>query len=296
MLNFRTDMADERVSEYKKQNNLSNIDGVNLKKSKGKYFEITHVEVLDKKGEEALSKKIGKYISMEIEDVTLLEDETLEKITNEFSKIIKEVILPYNHSKVLVVGLGNKSVTPDSLGPKVIDKIDVTRHLFNFAKEFVKDTDICVSAISPGVLGTTGIETSEIINAIVKKIKPDLVIAIDSLASLSYSRVGKSIQITDTGISPGSGVKNKRKELSYNTLNVPVVAIGIPLVVDMAMITYETIQKIFNHFEITEDKLTYSFIADILKTENYMVTPKEIDVIVENLSIILAKSINKVLK
>lgn len=295
MLNFRTDMADERVSQYKTQNNISNIDGVTLKTDKGKYYEITFVEVLNEEGEKALSKKKGKYISMEIEDTYVLEEETLKKITEEFSKIIDNVISPYSHKEILVVGLGNKKVTPDSLGPKVVDNIDVTRHLFNYAKELVSDEDISVSAIAPGVLGTTGIETYEIINAIVKKIKPDLVIAIDSLASITKDRVGKSIQITDTGISPGSGVKNKRKELSIDTLKVPVIAIGIPLVVDMSTSTFEALQKIFTKLNIDKE-ISYDLLENVLETENYMVTPKEIDVIVENLARILAKSINKVLK
>lgn len=288
-ISYRTDMADERVSEYKKKFNKSKIDGVKVRKINEDLYTLTYVEVLNDKGEKALGKKKGKYVSLEILDTTLLEDMQKEKITEIFSEVINNLLKKYKAKSVLVVGLGNKSVTPDSLGPKVIDKINVTRHLFEYAKEFVTEEEKIVSAISPGVLGTTGIEVCEIVEAISKKIKPDLVLVIDSLASISKERVGKSLQITDTGIAPGAGVQNRRKELSMETLNIPVIAIGVPFVVDVATITFETIKKL-------DKEIEYKKIIEILDTENYMVTPKEIDIIVEDFSNILAKSINKVLE
>lgn len=288
-INYRTDMADERVLEYKKKFNKNDIDGVKINKIKQDLYTLTYVEVLNEQGEKALGKKKGKYVSLEIIDTTLLEEVDKEKITEIFASVIKDLLKEYKCKSILIVGLGNKSVTPDSLGPKVIDKINVTRHLFEYAKELVTDENKIVSAISPGVLGTTGIEVCEIIESISKKIKPDLVLVIDSLASMSKERVGKSLQITNTGIAPGAGVQNRRKELSSKTLKVPVVAIGVPFVVDAATITFEILQKLDKNIE-------YKKILEILETENYMVTPKEIDIIVEDFSNILAKSINKVLK
>lgn len=289
MINYRTDMADERVAEYKKKNKISKIDGIKIDTYQDKMYNFTCVEVLNEAGEKALEKKKGKYISLEINDVTYLEESEKEKIVDAFSNMIKELLKGYSHKSILVVGLGNKNVTPDSLGPKVIDKINVTRHLFTYAKDLVTDENFVISAIAPGVLGTTGIEVCEIVEAVSKKIKPDIVIVIDSLASISKDRVGKSLQITDTGIAPGAGVQNKRKELSKKTLNIPVIAIGVPFVVDAATITYETIQKL-------DSKISYKEIVNLLDTENYMVTPKEIDIIVEELSFMIAKSINKVLE
>ena len=288
-LNYRTDMADERVLEYKKKYNVSKIDGIQIEKKEEELYNLTYVEVLNEKGEKALGKKIGKYLSLEIRDTMLLEDTDKEKITNVFSEVITNFIKEYNPKSILVVGLGNKDVTPDSLGPKVIDKINVTRHIFTYAKELVTNESKIVSAISPGVLGTTGIEVCEIVEAISKKIKPDIVLVIDSLASISKERVGKSMQITDAGIAPGGGVQNRRKELSIETLKVPVIAIGVPFVVDVAKITFETMQKL-------DKKIEYKKIIEVLDTENYMVTPKEIDIIVEDFSVMLAKSINKVLE
>lgn len=217
----------------------------------------------------------------------------------------------------MLYGLGNIAVTPDSLGPKVTTYLDITRHVIKYAKEYVKDGTREVSAISPGVLGTTGIETAEIVRSVVEDLKPDLIIAIDSLASMSVHRVGKSVQLSNTGITPGAGVRNKRDGLNEETLKVPVIAIGVPLVVDMATITNEAIDKlitnvkeevtnysndnldknkateIFSHFEKDE---RYHMIANTLNTENYMVTPKEIDDYVAKISEIIASGINVALQ
>lgn len=313
-LNFRTDMADERVDTYKKVKNVSEVDGIKVETNNKDGIITTVVEVLNEQGKEALKKEIGKYITIEIADLSKLEKENNDEVSIILGEKIKELIGEDNAKSILVVGLGNEAATPDALGPKVTKEVNITRHIINFAKEFVEPNTRSISAIAPGVLGTTGIETSEIIFSIVEKIKPDIIIAIDSLASSSIHRIGNTIQLSNTGITPGAGVRNRREGLNENTLGVPVIAIGVPTVVDMATITNEAIDKMLDSakseikefsdkitekkkiesiFEYLEKDTRYDMIANILNTENYIVTPKEVDEVIDEMSAIIACGINK---
>jgi len=315
-LNFRTDMADERIDIYKKVHNLSEIDGVIVKSTDTDNVKITTVDITNENGEKALSKKMGKYITIESLNMEYLTEDEKQILISKVAEQIK-ILVNDDHKSIMIVGLGNIYVTPDALGPKVVKYLDITRHLLKFAKEYVDSNTREVSAISPGVLGTTGIETFEIIESVVNKVKPNMVIVIDSLASQSVHRVGKSIQLSNMGIVPGAGVKNKRVGINEETLKIPVIAIGVPTVVDMATITNEAIDKLIENSqkEITEfnnenlnDKHSssifnllnndnrYSMIANTLDTENYIVTPKEIDEIIDKMSEILASSINSISK
>lgn len=212
----------------------------------------------------------------------------------------------------MIVGLGNINITPDALGPKVVSYVNVTRHLLKYAKDLITEPVNEISAISPGVLGTTGIETEEIIHAITQNVNPDIIIAIDSLASMSVSRVGKTIQLSNTGITPGQGVGNTREGLNEKTLGRKVIAIGVPTVTDMATITNDAIDKVITSIgdeiknytdnvrplsnktmELLYSENRYSKIASILHTENYIVTPKEIDAVILKISEIIASSINE---
>lgn len=289
-INFRTDLADERVEEYKKVNSSEEVDGIIITKSVESDCNITHVEIINETGEKALGKPIGNYITIEIKDVSIITEDEKQKIIEIVSKKIKNLIVKFENKSVLVVGLGNKNATPDAIGPDTIEYIDITRHLLKYAKNLIDPTVREISAVAPGVLGTTGIETSEIVHSIVKKIKPAFIIVIDSLASSSIERVTKCLQLSDTGITPGSGVKNKRIGLNEKTLGVPVIAIGLPTVVDMATITSDTISRIYD-----DKENVYEEVAKVLDTENYMVTPKEIDIIVQKISEILASSLNEAL-
>lgn len=311
-INFKTDMADERVDTYKRVNNLTEIDGVKVESKNDEIVTTTTVDVLNENGATALSKEIGKYITMEIKDIKYLEEKDKNKIINTLSNEIKNLIGEDKTKSILVVGLGNIYVTPDSLGPKVVQSVDITRHLINFAKDLVEPDTRSVSALSPGVLGTTGIETSEIITSVCNEVKPDIVIAIDSLASSSINRLGTTIQLSNTGITPGAGVRNKREGINQNTLNVPVIAIGVPTVVDMATITSEAIdkmveftkQKIENGdnsvnkeqiekvINIFNDDNKYNMIANVLDTDNFIVTPKEIDDVIQIVSDLISSGIN----
>lgn len=311
-INFKTDMADERVDTYKRVNNLTEIDGVKVESKNDEIVTTTTVDVLNENGATALSKEIGKYITMEIKDIKYLEEKDKNKIINTLSNEIKNLIGEDKTKSILVVGLGNIYVTPDSLGPKVVQTVDITRHLINFAKDLVEPDTRSVSALSPGVLGTTGIETSEIITSVCNEVKPDIVIAIDSLASSSINRLGTTIQLSNTGITPGTGVRNKREGINQNTLNVPVIAIGVPTVVDMATITSEAIDKMV---EVTKQKIEngdnsvnkeqiekvinvfnddnkYNMIANVLDTDNFIVTPKEIDDVIQIVSDLISGGIN----
>jgi len=321
-LNFRTDMADERVDTYKRVHNLSEIDGIKVENKNLGKINTTIVDVLNDNGKNAVGKDIGKYITIEVQSMEYIEENEKEQIISEISNnieiLLKSVIENIGKdTSILIVGLGNEYVTPDSLGPKVVSYVDITRHLMRYAKEYMEPKTKEISGISPGVLGTTGIETVEIISSIVNKISPTLIIVIDSLASKSVSRVGKTIQLSNTGITPGAGVGNKRESLDKETLGVPVIVIGVPTTVDMATITNEAIDKLtqnlkteastyMNHginvnkvneiFELFEKDNRYSMIANALDTENYIVTPKEIDNLINKISEIIASSINTALR
>ena len=228
MYNFRTDLALERREIFRKNNNLEEIDGIEIEnKEIDPNLKVTKVDITNQNGEQAIGKPIGTYITIDIQKLRLAEQAEIQKSAEILSEELKEIINKHIESKddILVVGLGNIYVTPDSLGPKVINDIDVTRHIIKYLPQYIDENSRPVSAISPGVLGTTGIETLEILEGVVKEIKPKLLIVIDALASRSIERISSTIQLSDTGIVPGAGVGNTRKEISKNTLGIPVIAI-----------------------------------------------------------------------
>ena len=307
-MDFRTDLAVERRDIFKKANNIEkDIPGIESKENKvSESINVYTVIVKDRNGEQAIQKPIGEYITIDVKKMKNILDEEKEKIaktiSGELKRLISKLISPQD--EILIVGLGNLYSTPDSLGPKVIQNIDVTRHIFKYLPQYVGENDREVSAISPGVLGSTGIETQEILKGIVDNVKPKLIIAIDSLASKSVSRISSSIQISDTGIVPGAGVGNKRKELSKDTLGVNVISIGIPTVLDFATIVSEgldifidTLQdKAMSNEYLNELKAKdkYEEVKEALNIGEYnmIVTPKEIDELVENMKDVVARGIN----
>lgn len=281
--------------------------------------------------------KDGNYITISFEDIT--DHGARKRVESYLIDALKEIIKLNNindNASCLVVGLGNIKSTPDSLGVKVLDNITVTSHLYKIGD--VDDKYRMVSAISPGVLATTGIESADIITAVIKKTKPDFVIAIDALAARNIERINKTIQITDTGIHPGSGIGNIRVELSKKTLGIPIIAIGVPTVLLSSTIVYDTITYIIKYisylkensnleklkytrkkyknkikdYELSDtdkenllgllgtldDNDTHNLISEVLdSTElNMIVTPTEIDFLIDKLSILIARSINKSLE
>ena len=237
MINFRTDLALERRDLYRRANNIANeVDGLETQEEViGENIKITRVKILNEQGEQAIGKKRGNYITIDIKDLKIAGEEEIQKASEAVTKELKVLInhLIGNQEDILVVGLGNLYVTPDALGPKVIQDIDITRHILIYMPEALAPNTRPVSAVSPGVLGTTGIETLEILKGIVDNVHPKLVIVIDALASRSIERISSTVQISDTGIVPGAGVGNQRKELTTDTLGIPVIAIGVPTVVDI---------------------------------------------------------------
>ena len=300
MLNFRTDMADERVKECEKDGKIEGILSENI--DVNEKIKVTKVKVLNEKGKEKIGKDIGTYITVEIKEIEVVDKEELGKISNIISNQIKELIKPYK--SILVVGLGNIDTTVDSIGPKVIKDLKITRHLKKYAPNLINDEEREISGIAPGVLGTTGMETGEILKGIVEKIKPDAIIAIDALISRDISRLFKTIQISNTGIVPGAGIGNNRKEISKKTMGVPVIAIGVPTLVEAATIVADSIELIAHQFEefkelknaTKEEK--YRLIKAVLEPSKYnlTVTPKEVDDLVENMKIIIAHGINEGIK
>ena len=282
------------------------------------------------------TKRNGNYITLSFEDITDFHNR--EKVIKHFEQIIKEILTINNikeNDSCLIIGLGNIKSTPDSLGVKTLDSIMVTAHLFDIGK--VSDGIRKVSVLTPGVKATTGIESATIIKAIINNIKPDFVIAIDALAARSVERINKTIQITDTGIHPGSGIGNNRTEISKKTMGIPVIAIGVPTVVLSSTIVADTIEYLYKHISYIKDnesieKLSYmktnyknklkdkgltniekenllglfgslndneqlNLINEVLdKTElNLIVTPTEIDFLIDKLSNLIGTAINNAL-
>ena len=308
-MDFRTDLALERDEVYKKQNNLQQIDGVDIEDDVKDEVEISRIKITNEEGEKALNKPIGNYITLDVKQIKLADEERLEKIAEIVAGELRDTIAKHvkETDDIMVVGLGNLYVTPDALGPKVVPEIEVTRHILEYMPSAMPKDTRPVSAISPGVLGITGIETMEILKGIVDNIKPKMLIVIDALASRSIERISSSIQIADTGIVPGAGVNNTRKEISKNTLEIPVIAIGIPTVVDLASITNECIDLFIESLQ--EKAMSNSYLNELKEKDNYneikealipkdynmIVTPKEIDELIENMSKIVSKGINMAL-
>ena len=308
MYNFRTDLALERRDVYKETNNIKGeIDGIISEEEEvSKTIKVTRVNVINENGAKSIQKPIGTYTTIDVEKMRNITEEEISKISNTMSEELKKLINKHvgKTDEILIVGLGNEYSTPDSLGPKVVREVDVTRHIFKYLPQFVEDGDREVSAIAPGVLGVTGIETQEILKGIVDNVKPKLIIAIDSLASKSIDRISSSVQLSDTGIIPGAGVGNRRRELSKETLGIPVIGIGIPTVVELATLVSDGIDifiKTLQEKAESNDYLNklkendkYEEVKEALNVGEYnmIVTPKEIDDLIENMKNIVARGIN----
>lgn len=308
MYNFRTDLALERRDLYKKANNIEKeVDGIETTEEKiGEDITVSKVKILNENGENAIGKKKGNYITIDIKNLKIASEDEIQKasevVTKELKDIINNLVSP--EDPILIVGLGNLYVTPDALGPRVVQDIDITRHILEYMPNVLEQGTRSVSAVSPGVLGTTGIETLEILKGIVDNIKPKLIIVIDALASRSIARISSTIQIADTGIVPGAGVGNARKELTINTLGIPVIAMGVPTCVEAATIAADSldlfIKKVQEEAQSNDflnklqDEDKYEMIKEVLAPQdyNFIVTPKEIDELIENMSSVVARGIN----
>ena len=301
---YRTDLTIEAAEQLMK--GAKSIEGCNITQNNLDGICITEVEVQTEDAAQKIGKPCGTYITVECPGIRTGETEEFDKIQKELSKYIAR--FTYGKSNILVVGLGNRNITPDALGPKVTDGIIVTRHLKE--QKLITEDVVSVSAISPGVLGITGIETGEIINSVVQKTNPDVIIAIDALAARSMERVTTTIQIGDTGIIPGSGIGNSRNAITKDTLGVPVIAIGVPTVVDAATVANDSLDiltdavkqnagensELYKAVKKLDDENRYTLIKQVLTpyVGNLIVTPTEIDSVIDDVSDIIADSINSV--
>ena len=307
MYNFRTDLADERHDIYKKFNKLENIPGIeNHEKTIDDKIKVNTVKIVNNEGENAIGKPIGTYVTIDVKNLKLATDEEIEKASNVVKDELKTIINHHcsSQDEILVVGLGNQFVTPDSLGPKVVSELEITRHFLKYTPQYVVEGTRSVCAVAPGVLGTTGIETSEIIKGIVNNVKPKMLIVIDSLASKSIERISSTVQISDTGIVPGGGVGNAREELSINTIGIPVIAIGVPMVVESAVLVNDCLDYFIE--KLQEDAKSNEYLNRLKEKDNYedikeslnptgynmIVTPKEVDDLIENMKDVVANAIN----
>jgi spore protease len=246
----RTDLALEAHEMLAERTGVPKIPGVEMHSEEMNGIRITKVHVKNEEGSRHIGKVPGKYVTMEVPGLRRKDTELQNKVATQFAQVFHQFLEEVgiaSGAKALVVGLGNWNVTPDALGPIVVENLLVTRHLFELMPEHVEEGYRPVSALSPGVLGITGIETSEIVYGVVEKTKPDFVIAVDALASRALERVNTTIQISDTGIHPGSGVGNKRRPISKEALGIPVIAIGVPTVVDAVSIASDTIDYVLSH-------------------------------------------------
>ncbi len=309
----RTDLtleAHELLQEQalREKNEKQGIPGVRLENAGDDVIKITRVVVDTPAGEKAIGKPMGNYITLEIPGLRDNDQELYENTCKALAQELTGILKLGEKTMTLVVGLGNWNVTPDALGPKVVSSMMVTRHLLEYLPEQVDEGVRPVCAVAPGVLGITGIETGEIIRGIIERVKPDYVIAIDALASRKMERVNTTIQIADTGISPGSGVGNKRMELSRATLGIPVIAIGVPTVVDAATMANDTIDLVldsmieqapqgtefYNMMRSIDRDEKHAMIQQVLEpyVGNLIVTPKEIDEVVKKIAKVIANGLN----
>ena len=309
----RTDLALEEKERFESDN--VEISGVVLEEDYDETLEIriTRVKIETENGAKAMGKPAGVYLTLEAPNLAVPDEdyhrEISEKLADHMEELLHENHLTGRDISVLVVGLGNRQVTPDALGPYVVDNLCVTRHIVREYGKYAMGMERAqlVSAIVPGVMGQTGMETLEIVKGVVTETKPDLVIAVDALAARNSRRLNRTIQIADTGIHPGSGVGNHRNGLTRETLGVPVIGIGVPTVVDAATIVSDTMENLIQAMETSE---TLKGVGEVLKMYNnaekyelvkelisphlngLFVTPKDEDEMVKQISYTISESLN----
>ncbi len=282
MLDIRTDLAEESHSFCTKRQKAKETEGVSAKTFDEGIYSVTKVEIRTEEAAKRLNKPLGNYITVHSEHIkTGLYTEKLSyAVSRELKNLLK---INKKDPLIMVAGLGNKRATPDALGPRVTDQIIITRHMSD------SDPLSPVCALSPGVLGITGIETAEIFSSVAEKVHPDIIIAVDALASGSAENLGTTVQLSDTGINPGSGVHNRRNALNSDTLGVPVIAVGVPTVCDSSSL----IRSAFLSAPGIDEEDSEKLISMVFSSgETMMVTPKNIDAVIERAAIILSRAIN----
>lgn len=287
----RTDLA---LEAHETASKAGELDGVTNEQFSRGEVKVSRVKVLDERGEKAIGKPVGTYVTVETGDLDDVDSENYTEAVEAIAAEIIEMLKPVGDGLVLVAGLGNAGMTPDALGPRCIGSVLVTRHI---AGELTKikgfESLRAVAAIAPGVLGQTGVETGEILKALVQRINPVAVIAVDALASRRASRLGNTVQIADTGITPGSGIGNTRFAINSESLGVPVISLGVPTVVDAATLAIDVLEGAgINTPPQDEEKIRSSIDPGGV---SLFVTPRMIDLIVEHAASLAGLAINRAL-
>ncbi|MDR0840243.1 MAG: GPR endopeptidase [Christensenellaceae bacterium] len=272
------------------------LQGVVEQSEESEGIRISRIEVKTEEASQKLEKPRGRYVTLDAPELTNRPLDLFEQVAAQLGEEIALLLGSLaSDATVLIVGLGNRAITSDSLGPKTVEQVYVTRHVTQYLPEAFPHPVRSVCAIAPGVLGVTGIETMEVVRGVVERVRPDVILAVDALASRRAARISTTLQLTDTGINPGSGVGNTRKSLNQATFGVPVVAIGVPMVVYASTISQDTISLIADETGLHHDEETLKRLAEKVITENLgnmIVTPKDVDQIIADMSRIIADAIN----
>ena len=303
--NIRTDLAVEAHEVLSAQ---EDIPGVQVSKEGDEDITIHRVSITTEQGAARMGKAVGNYLTLEVPGLRKKNTALQDKVVRVFYKELQRMFNLNGQQSVLAIGLGNWNVTPDALGPRVIRELFVTRHILNLKPEILGEGYRPVAAVAPGVLGITGIETGEIIRGITEYVKPDIIVAIDALAAQRMSRLHTTIQVSDTGIVPGSGVGNRRLGINRQTIGIPVYAIGVPTVVDAVTIAGDSMDHLAealkresaqgNMFANIVQKMNWEEKRNIIKevlqpfAGDLIVTPKEIDTLIDDISLVIAASLD----
>lgn len=304
LLSPYTDLALEATAAVRGDAHTE-IPGVKMTEQRYEAATVSWVEVLNPQGEQVIGKPVGNYITIDAPGLRRRNRDLQEEVGKILVEQLAKLLHQGENDSALVVGLGNWNATPDALGPRVTEKLLVTRHLKPYVPADVAGGLRSVAAISPGVLGLTGIETAEVIHGIVERIKPTVVICIDALAARAVERIGTTIQIADTGINPGSGIGNARRGLNKETLGVPVIAMGVPTVVHAANIVHDTFEAMAGQFSnakpffqlFSSQEERRQMVGQVISPTvgELVVTPKEIDDMIEDMAKVIAGALNAVL-
>ena len=294
----RTDLAVEMKEDIQSDEPISGVH-VMTKNNGDSDIKEVRIVVENEQGAMSLGKPVGTYITLESEHLREHDEGFHEPMAEVLARHIRQVI--GNKKRIMVAGLGNREVTPDALGPFVIDNLYVTRHLL---KEGIISKSVEISAIAPGVMAQTGMESVTILKALVKEIKPELLIVIDALAARDSDRLNKTIQLADTGITPGSGVGNHRDAINAESIGVPVIAIGVPTVIAVPTIVNDAMDMMVtaigrqgakNVLKKFSEEERYQLACEMVTPylENMFVTPKDIDEAVKRISYTISEAINQ---
>ena len=293
---IRTDLAVEIRESIEQEGELPGIE-CQMEEDSESGARISKVVIKNKAGQRVMQKPVGTYITIETGELTVCEDEQREKIADTVAAYLLELapVPEKQNNGVLVVGLGNRDITPDALGPWVVGQLPTTRHLHRAFPELLNEENpgVPLSAIAPGVMGQSGMEAVEVIKGVVREIKPDVVVIIDALAARSTERLNRTVQMTDSGISPGAGVGNFRSEISKKVLGVPVIAVGVPTVIDAATIVSDRMERALQQNGLTEREIE-QFLQMLPEEEDrFFVTPKDVDEAVRRIGDVIAQGIDR---